>query len=74
MAEIDELNEEELSKFLGGASEEVMADRLGISVERYRELLQKTASDPKLMRALFNNDPNYFIKEGKIDPDHKMGR
>ncbi len=68
-----ELTEEELSQYLGGASIEAAALKLGIAPERYRELLQKTASDPKIMRALLNHDPNYTVKDDKIDSDHKMG-
>ncbi len=73
MGENGELNEEELSQYLGGASEEAMAARYGISVEKYRELLQAVSADPKIMRAIANHDPNYTIEEDKLDQEHKMG-
>ncbi len=39
MGENGELNEEELSKTLGGASKEVLAERYGIPVEQFDEIM-----------------------------------
>ena len=69
----NELTEEELSRYLGGAQKEVLAERLGISVEKYEEIMKLAATDPKLMAVLRGNDLNYIDIDGKISSDHKMG-
>ncbi len=61
-----ELTDKELENYLGGAQDEVVAEKLGISVEKYRELLRQAVTDPKVQKMFNNLEPK--------DTDHRFGR
>lgn len=61
-----ELTDKELENYLGGAKDEVIAEKLGMSVEKYRELLRQAVTDPEVQKMFRNFEPK--------NTDHRFGR